>query len=164
MSAESITECAVAIYLDETELQELGLHLPVSAKEARTLITNAMLTSGREPWCEMEVDMFTYDDSVLLLARPSEGAAQCFLFEDFEDLLGAIPSLPRTAQSTLIWMDGNYFLFLGVNDIGHTSALYEFGQPLRWNEGRWAHIAEHGKVLLANHAIFELDRYFYRVH
>lgn len=160
MSSENITECAVAIFLDETELQELGLHIPVSAKQARTLITNAMLISGREPWCEMEVDMFTYDDSVLLLARPAEGAAQCFLFEDLEDLLGAVGCLPATAQSTLIWMDGGYYLFLGIHDIGHSGALYEFGRPVPFSDEHWAHIAEHGKILAANHAIFTLTRYF----
>lgn len=160
MSTKSITECAVAIYLEESELQELGLCLPVSAKDARTLIANAMLTSGRQPWEDMEVDMFTYDDSVLLLARPTGQGADCFLFEDLETLLGAVQCLPQTAQSTLLWMDGNYYLMLGVNTIEHANALYEFGFPVRCTAEKAAHIAEHGKLLIGNQAIFQLTRYF----
>lgn len=160
MATESITECAVAIYLAESELEELGFHIPVSAKDAKTLISNAMLTSGRQPWGKMEVDMFTYDDSVLLLARPSDRAIHCFVFDDFEDLLAAALSLPMTAQSTLIWMDGAYYLFLGVTEVGRSGALYEFGHPVHCNEGSFAHIAEHGDLLLTNRAIFELCRHF----
>lgn len=163
MATESITECAVAIYLAESELEELGLHIPVSAQDAKTLISNAMLTSGRQPWGKMEVDMFTYDDSVLLLARPSDRAVHCFVFDTFEDLLGAVGSLPRTAQSTLIWMDGAYYLFLGVNEVGRSGALFEFGRPVHCSEGSFAHIAEHGDVLLTNRAIFELRKHFFDV-
>lgn len=162
MSTESITECAVAIYMDETELQELGFHIPVSAKDAKTLISNAMLTSGRQPWRKMEVDMFTYEDSILLLARPSGKTIHCFAFDDFEDLLGAVACLPVTTQSTLIWLDETYYLFFGINPVGNANVLYEFGCPVHCSEGHFAHIAEHGKVLLANHALFELNRCFYK--
>ena len=50
MATESITESAVAIYLEEPELQELGLHIPVSAREARALISDVMRKGGRQPW------------------------------------------------------------------------------------------------------------------
>ena len=114
MSTNSITECAVAIYLEGADLRELGLHVPVSTADARTLIVNAMRTSGRQPWGQMEVEMFTYDDSVLLLARPSDRAATCF------------------------------------------------GHPYRCSAGQAAHMAEHGKVLMANRAAFLLNRYFHK--
>lgn len=160
MATESITESAVAIYLEETELQELGLHIPVSAREARALISDVMRKGGRQPWGKMEVDMFTYDDSVLLLARPSGKAVSCFVFDDLEALLGAALSLSAAAQSTLIWLDGSYYLFFGPGETCQAPALYEFGQRQSCDDGSFAHIAEHGKVLLANHAVSELRRYF----
>lgn len=160
MSAESITESAVAIYLEETELKELGLHIPVSAKEAKTLISNAMRKGGWQPWGKMEVDMFTYDDSVLLLARPSGKAVDCFAFDDLESLLGAALCLAPDALSTLIWMDGSYYLFFGPGDAGSKAPLYEFGRRVRCDDGSFAHMAEHGNVLMANHAVSELRHYF----
>ena len=160
MSTETITECAVAIYLEGSELRELGLCLPVSAADARTLIVNAMRTNGRQPWSLMEVEMFTYEDSVLLMARPSERAISGFRFDDLEDLMSAAHVLPENTQSTLIWLNGNDYLFLGVQEVGHTGALYEFGRPHRCSPGQAAHIAEHGKVLMANRAVFLLNRYF----
>lgn len=160
MATESITESAVAIYLEETELQELGLHIPVSAREARALISDVMRKGGRQPWGKMEVDMFTYDDSVLLLARPSGKAVSCFVFDDLESLLGAALSLSAAAQSTLIWLDGRYYLFFGPGETCQAPALYEFGQRQSCDDGSFAHIAEHGKVLMAGHAVSELRRYF----
>ena len=162
MSTNSITECAVAIYLEGADLRELGLHVPVSTADARTLIVNAMRTSGRQPWGQMEVEMFTYADSVLLLARPSDRAATCFRFDDLEDLIAGAACLPEDTQSTLIWLNGNYYLFLGVQEVGHTGALYEFGHPYRCSAGQAAHMAEHGKVLMANRAAFLLNRYFHK--
>lgn len=160
MSTKSITESAVAIYLEETELQELGLHIPVSAKEARALISDVMREGGKQPWGKMEVDMFTYDDSVLLLARPSGKAVSCFVFEDLEALLGAALCLDDEAQSTLIWLDGCYYLFFGVGETGHAPSLYEFGRHRNCDDASFAHMAEHGKVLMAGHAIRDLRRYF----
>lgn len=159
MATESITESAVAIYLDVEELRELGLHIPVSAKDAKALISSAMRKGGWQPWGKMEVDMFTYDDSVLLLARPSGKLADCFAFDDLEALLGAAMNLPETL-STLIWLDGRYYLFFGPGDAGHAAPLFEFGQHLRCDDGNFAHMAEHGKVLLADHAVRDLRRYF----
>lgn len=159
MATESITESAVAIYLEETELRELGLHIPVSAKDAKDLISSAMRNRGWQPWGKMEVDMFTYDDSVLLLARPSGKAVDCFAFDDLEALLGAALSLPE-ALSTLIWLDGRYYLFFGPGDAAHAAPLFEFGERLRCDDGSFAHMAEHGKVLLAGHAVGDLRRYF----
>lgn len=159
MATESITESAVAIYLEETELRELGLHIPVSARDAKALISSAMRKGGWQPWGKMEVDMFTYDDSVLLLARPSGKLADCFAFDDLEALLGAALELPDRL-STLIWLDGRYYLFFGPGDAGYTAPLYEFGQHLRYDDGSFAHMSEHGKVLLSGHAIKDLRRYF----
>lgn len=161
MSAESITECAVAIYLEGDRLRELGLGLPVSPGDARTLIANAMRTSGRQPWGDMEVDMFTYEDAVLLLARPSDMAHHCFRFDDLEALLSAAACLPEDTESTLIWLNGQYHLFLGVQDVGRTGALYEFGQPFRCPDALAAHMAEHGQVLMKERAVFLLHRYFH---
>ena len=160
MSAESITESAVAIYLEETELRELGLHIPVSAKDAKNLLSNAMRKGGWQPWGKMEVDMFTYDDSVLLLARPSGKAVSCFVFDDLEALLGAALSLDPASQSTLIWLDGSYYLFFGPGETCQAPALYEYGRRQSCDDGSFAHISEHGKVLLAGRAVSELRRYF----
>lgn len=160
MATESITERAVAIYLEETELQELGLHIPVSAAEARALIVSAMRTKGKRPWQTMEVDMFTYDDSVLLLARPSGKAAECFVFEDLEALLGAAGCLPRDTPSTLLWMDGAYYLLLDDPRLSAPS-LNEFGRRVDCTCSGAAHMTEHGKVLLSGAAVGDLRRYFF---
>jgi len=160
MATESITESAVAIYMEEAELQELGLHIPVSAKDAKALISDVMRKGGRQPWGMMEVDMFTYDDSVLLLARPSGKAVDCFVFDDLEDLLGAAFCLAPGEGSTLIWLDGSYYLFFGPGDTGRAAPLYEFGRHIHCDDGSFAHMAEHGKVLLAGHAVGDLRRYF----
>lgn len=160
MATESITERAVAIYLEQAELLELGLHIPVSAGDARTLIVSAMRTNGKQPWQTMEVDMFTYDDSVLLLARPSGKAAECFAFDDLEDLLGAVCCLDRETPSTLVWLDGSYYLFL---DDPRLSAppLNEFGRRVRCTQSGAAHMTEHGKILLSGRAAGDLRRYFF---
>ena len=70
--------------------------------------------------------------------------------------------LPEDTQSTLIWLNGNYYLFLGVQEVGHTGALYDFGHPYRCCAGQAAHMAEHGKVLMANRAAVLLNRYFHK--
>ena len=101
MSTKSIHPYAVALYYTQAELQELGLEMPVTAQTARRLVSNALCGSGREPWSGMEVDLFSYEDAVLLLARPSQESAHCFLFRDFEELLAAVRCLPETAPSTL---------------------------------------------------------------
>lgn len=162
MSTKSIHPYAVALYYTQAELQELGLEMPVTAQTARRLVSNALCGSGREPWSGMEVDLFSYEDAVLLLARPSQESAHCFLFRDFEELLAAVRCLPETAPSTLLWADGNFFLFLGVCSMQGIGALYEFGQPVCCTPEQSAHLAEHGNILIGSRAIFTLGRYFAR--
>lgn len=162
MSTKSIHSHAVALYYTQAELQELGLDLPVTAQTARRLVSNALCISGREPWSEMEVDLFSYEDALLLLARPSPETAHCFLFSDFETLLTAARCLPETTPSTLLWADGNFFLFLGVCSMQGIGALYEFGQPVCCTPEQAAHLAEHGNILIGSRAIFTLGRYFAR--
>lgn len=162
MSTKNIHSHAVALYYTREELRELGLEMPVTAQTARRLVSNALRGCGRDPWPEMEVDLFSCRDALLLLARPCPKTAHCFLFRDFEDLLAAVRCLPETTPSTLLWADGNFFLFLGVCSVQGVSALYEFGQPVCCTPEQSAHLAEHGKVLIDNRAVFTLCRYFDR--
>ena len=80
MSDAAVTGDVVALCLSVEELRERGLGGAISDAEARVLVYNELLLAGREPWLEMEVELFLSCNSLLLVARPIAGETHCFVF------------------------------------------------------------------------------------
>lgn len=160
METQTCTSHAVTLYFSQEDLNHRGLQLPLAPAEARQLVQSSLLTGGLAPWTAMEIDLFTYGTSLLLVARPAAETAAAFRFETLEDLIQAARLLPRAMPAVLLWSDDSFLLLPGILPEPLPRALYEFGTPAVYSAYEWAHLQEHGKMLMPGGAVSLLQQYF----
>ena len=125
METQTCTSHAVTLYFSQEDLNHRGLQLPLAPAEARQLVQSSLLTGGLAPWTAMEIDLFTYGTSLLLVARPAAETAAAFRFETLEDLIQAARLLPRATPAVLLWSDDAFLLLPGILPEPLPRALYE---------------------------------------
>ena len=154
MIIETLTDTAAAICLESGELRERN----DSPSRLCAIVRQAQAARGLSLWQSMEAEVFVRGDRVLLLARPVETV--CFLFPDFETLLGAALACPPETSSALTYLDGRWLLQVTCPPGRSPAALGEFGCRVGGDPALAAHLAEHGQCLISRRAVARLQDYF----
>ena len=92
---------------------------------------------------------------MLLIARPVSDPPRRFRFGSFADLTAALGCCPEGIDS-----DGGWELFTRAEDALLPNAMFEFGEALPCSGQLYAHIREHGDVIVRHSAVETLRRYF----
>lgn len=156
MPVSNISSHAVSISLSAEELPPV-----LDAEAAKSLIREALEAGGQPVWGDMEVELFTGNGGVLLIARPLMGEPRCFSFDDFERLLSAVLPIQDDFPSALTYMDGLWLLSLRCREEDVPFSLSEFGEPFdEYSENLDLFHSEHGSRLIFRRAIGTLkDRF-----
>lgn len=90
--------------------------------------------------------------------REAEKKEMMYRFSDFEDLLGAVSTLPESMESGLYEWDGDYYLWVRTPE--EATPLSEYGVEMP-HEGYWeTYIREHGNPICRENAIRTMQAYF----
>ena len=153
MIQDTITDRAVALSFSYDELEKLGLSEQFTDQEVRTLVQNALLSCGKEPWPDIDVELYQHGKQYFLLAHPARFGLVCFSFSEFEELLSAIALCPTPLPSSLTYDDNDYLLFVKRGTHSLPAALYEFAEATPCSALEAAHLKEQGNVLIADNAM-----------
>ena len=83
-----------------------------------------------------------------------------FRFGSFADLTAALGCFPDGIDSDVVYINGGWELFTRAEDALLPNAVFEFGEALPCSGQLYAHIGEHGVVLVRHSAVETLRRYF----
>ena len=164
MSLETVSDSVVALCIGMEDLTLRGLDTSLSGSMARVLVREALISKGVSPWPDMEVDLFSNADGLLLFARPVKAELHCFCFTDFEALLAAISRCDFSPESRLTYFSGKYYLNITSSSTALCGALFEFGEYLSLPRGMCSHIFEHGEVIIAHNAVSALRNNFLLIY
>lgn len=159
-SQKTVTSSAVAIYLSRGELEGCGIQTEINGETAKKLVRDSLVAQGELPWKDMELELFSNGDTMLILARPGVFQPYCFRFEDFEGLMTAVKECAFDMPSTLTYAEGKYFLFLRAGTDGMPASMYEFGEAQPCPDGFMTHTAEQGGMIIQAGAITLLKKIF----
>ena len=153
MIPDTITDRAVALSFSSEELQSLGISEQFTDQEVRTLVQNALLSCGKNPWPDIDAELYQHSGHYFLLAHPTQFHLVCFCFSDFEELLSAISLCPTPLPSSLTYNNGNYLLFVKRKTHSLPAPLYEFAEAFPCSQLEAAHLNEQGTLLIADNAM-----------
>lgn len=97
---------------------------------------------------------------MLLIARPVSDPPRRFRFGSFADLTAALGCCPEGIDSDVVYIAGGWELFTRAEDTLLPNAVFEFGEALPCSGQLYAHIGEHGDVIVRHSAVETLRRYF----
>lgn len=97
---------------------------------------------------------------MLLIARPVSDPPRRFRFGSFADLTAALGCCPDGIDSDVVYIAGGWELFTRAEDALLPNAVFEFGEALPCSRQLYAHIREHGDVIVRHSAVETLRRYF----
>lgn len=160
MSLDTVSNHVVAICFSKEELEKLGYNTALSGDKARQLVRNALKEKGVAPWIEMEIELFSCAQSLLIMARRARRRTYRFVFRDSEALLSAVAGSADEISSRLTLYEDTFYLDIEETEEKIPSALFEFGDPAPLDPDFSAHIAEHGKQLIDHFAISTLKEKF----
>ena len=153
MLIEAVSNDVVAICLNQLELNSRGLDTALSGNDARKLVVKALKEQGEQPWPEIEVELFTSEHSLLLLARPARQKTCCFSFNTIESIISAVCAYDCAAPSELFYYEGSYLLLIREAPEKLPFTLFEYGDRLHVHASLPVHIREHSNCLISENAI-----------
>ena len=154
MLVETADAGAVAMRISRAEWAALR------EADIRTAVDSALETHGLAPWTSMKIELFVAEKEVLLIARPISDPPRRFRFRSFADLTAALGCFPAGLDSDVVYIDGSWELFVRAGDTLLPNAVFEFGEVLPCSGQLYAHIREHGDVIVRHSAVETLRRYF----
>lgn len=157
---ETITNYAVAICLSRDELLSQGFGESISEKAAMEMVRQTLISRGEDPWQNMEIEVFTGEEELLLMARPVSLSVYCFIFRDFESIISAISSFQESPPSFITYLEGSYYLLMRMKQGAAPMALYEYGQGLSCSDLLAVHITEHGRLIAGGDAVSMIRQSF----
>lgn len=158
---EHTVSCSsAAIYISEKEFSELCTASDPEAPEIKALVGRILTENGQSPWPEMEIELFSGSGYFLILARKSGRHTYCFIFRDLDMLLEAAGACSGKLQSTLIYLDGSWLLFVRCDTDDVPWPFYEFGEELSCTDGYALHAYEQGCPLITDTAVDTLKKLF----
>ncbi|MCL2344127.1 MAG: adaptor protein MecA [Firmicutes bacterium] len=160
MYIETVSPNAVAICLLKEEIELRGIAQSMSAGSARELVRQVLREAGQEPWQDMEIELFSRDGDVLIMARPAAGGCALFVFSAGETAVQAALACPAGLPSSLLTQDGRYYLALRCDEQSVPNVLYEYGEAIPKAERLLAHLREHGACLIDSGAVDALKGWF----
>ena len=162
MTIQAIGSTGIAIYIDEHDLEAVGAKAQeLDLDSARPIVSTALIEAGLSTDGVMEIEAFQNGDSVLIFARILASEPLFFRFDDFEELLTAVKSLPPVpTDSTLTYLNGSYYLTIAKDEHAAASVLEEFCGRLELPASFMLHLREHGSVICAHNALGTLRQYF----
>lgn len=83
-----------------------------------------------------------------------------FRFGSFADLTAALGCFPDGIDSDVVYIDGGWELFTRAEGTLLPNAVFEFGEALPCSGQLYAHIGEHGDVIVRHSAVETLRHYF----
>ena len=152
MTSQLVSDDAVAVLLDKDEVSDPDL--------ARSLVLSLLSSEGLTPWDDMEIELFSSGERVLLMARRSILHREGYRFVDSDALIGAVLTCRRDLPSSLISYGGAYYLLISRPDDEQLAELREFSLDEEPSADFLAHIGEHGKLLIKRGAIAQLKKFF----
>jgi len=160
MYIETVSASAVAICLPREDLELRGIAAAIGPGPARELVRKVLRDAGQEPWQDMEIELYTRDGDVLIMARPATLCCTLFVFPSGELLIQAADACPGGLPSSAFTRDGKFYLSLRCDERSVPSRLYEFGETLPRAERYITHLREHGECLIDSGAVDTLKRWF----
>ena len=160
MAIKEVTHTAVAICFDAGELAELGLNSRLNGKTARALVNKALRARGVKPWAETEIEIFSFNGTLLLLARPAKYENYLFRFRNAESMLAAASLCPIEMPGRLTYFDESFILSVLSTAERLPFPLFEFGELLPVSKDLMAHFEEHGEIVVSEQAIAVLRQFF----
>lgn len=152
----NVSPWAVSICFSEDELPP-----PLDSASAKKIVSDALFDGGHSVWPDMEVEVFSGNGGVLLIARPLHGALRCFSFRDVEHMIAAALSLGGEPPSRLTYMEGQWLLSIRSGSDRDACALSEFGDRIEdYSDGNEEFLSEHGQVIIPQKAVSVLKRNF----
>ena len=97
---------------------------------------------------------------MLLIARRVSDPPRRFRFGSFADLTAVLSCCPEGIDSDVVYIAGGWELFTRAEDALLPNAVFEFGEALPCSRQLYAHIREHGDVIVRHSAVETLQRYF----
>ncbi|MGI6013714.1 MAG: adaptor protein MecA [Oscillospiraceae bacterium] len=153
MIQDTITDRAVALSFSSEELETLGISEQFTEQEVRTLVQNALLSHGKDPWPDIDAELYQHGEHYFLLAHPARFGLVCFRFSEFEELLAAVSLCPTPLPSSLTYDDGDYLLFVRRGTTSLPAPLYEFAEAFSCSALEAAHLNEQGNPLIVDDAM-----------
>jgi len=164
MTIQPISGASVALYLTPADLKEHGLTPDgLTLERALTITRSAFQQAGIDLDGAVEIEAYPDSCGVLVFARVRPPSRTWFSFDELEDLLSGIHTLPPVQETddatALVWWEGRWWLAL-PNGEGLTNGLPEFGSAESHRPYLDARLDEHGQTILSHNAVSTLRRYF----
>lgn len=160
MSQDAVGSDVVAICLSRDELSKKGFSDSLSAVSAKRLILEALKDKGEELWDDMEVEVFTCEDALLVMARPAWNEYHSFYFKSIDNIILSLESTDREFPSSLFYFQGEYILCLRAGEDELPSAFFEYGDHIKHRTEFLAHLCEHGESIIPQDAFSVLRSAF----
>jgi len=162
MYIETVSPSAVAICLPREELELRGIEQEISAGSARDLVRQVLREAGQEPWQDMEIELFSREGDILIMARPAALSSALFAFPSGEIAIQAALACPAGLPSSLFTLDGAYYLAVRCDERKVPNVLYEYGEAALPGKAErlLAHLREHGACLIDGGAADKLKGWF----
>lgn len=160
MPQNTVTDSSVILYIKGSDLPEASDEGTITAADARTLVLRELESHSMPPWTNMEIDMFSSEGSVLIVAYPVTRQYRCFSFSGSDELLSGISGYASPPESQLTYLDGHYLLTLSLETGEPPMSMYEFGDERILSDDFRSHIHEHGSVIIKRNAAGVLKKYF----